>query len=147
MLLNYLTGETVTYGDAMNRSGNTVLFSSCGFLPFSFGNPGQQTIGNFLPHPGFTGIQNCFVMRPGKVTLARLTETRHGTYKLLYFTGEGRKTELRHGYMPALDVELDGDADALELNYAGQHYAICYGDVSDRIKMYARIMGIETIRI
>jgi L-fucose isomerase-like protein len=146
LLLHYLTGETVTYGDAMNRDGNTVLFSSCGFLPFGMGNPGEQTIGNFLQHPGFTGIQNCFVMRPGKVTLLRLVETRGG-YKLLYFTGEGQKTELRQGYMPALNVLLDGSAAELEANYAGQHYAICYGDISDKIQAYAKIMKIDTIQI
>ena len=146
LLLHYLSGGVVSYGDAMHREGNTVLFSACGFLPFSMGEPGKQTICNFLPHPGFTGIQNCFVMRPGRVTLMRLIETRGG-YRLLYFTGEGLKTELRQGYMPAINVRLDGSAADLEAHYAGQHYAVCYGDIADRIQTYARIMKIDAIRI
>lgn len=31
--------------------------------------------------------------------------------------------------MPALDVKLDGDVKWFVENYAGQHYAICYGDL------------------
>ncbi|MCL2158726.1 MAG: hypothetical protein FWH48_06120 [Oscillospiraceae bacterium] len=149
LILHYLCGKTVAYGDAINRSGERVLFSSCGFLPFSLGEKGEQTIGNFLPHPGFTGIQNSFVMRPGRVTLLRLVETRGG-YKLLYFTGEGKKTQLRQGYMPALEVLIDGGAakaEKLEANYAGQHYAICHGDISGQIRAYARIMKIEAVCI
>ncbi len=145
MILHYLSGDIVSYGDAMHHEGNTVKLSSCGFIPFSLG-AGDRKIGNFLPHPGFTGIQPSFVMRPGQVTVLRLVEGI-GSYKLLYFTGEGLETELRQGYMPALDIRLDGDINQLIRHYSGQHYAICYGDLSARIEALAAIMGIETLRI
>lgn len=45
----------------------------------------------------------------------------------------GLKTELRQGYMPALDIRLDGDMGRFIDNYSGQHYAICYGDLSGNI--------------
>ncbi|MCL2814373.1 MAG: hypothetical protein FWD23_07215 [Oscillospiraceae bacterium] len=146
LILNLLTNRIVTYGDCMNHAGNTVKFSSCGFLPFSMGEPGGALIRNFMPHPGFSGIQCSFALRPEKVTLLRLVEDRC-SYHMLYFAGKGEKTGLRGGYMPALDVTLEGDAEKLVKNYSGQHYAICYGDVSKEIEMFSEVTGIRAIRI
>jgi len=146
MMLHYLSGETVTYGDAINHFGNIVKLSSCGFVPFSMGESGKRLIRNFMPHPGFTGIQNSFTVRPGRVTLMRLVEDQCD-YHILYCTGEGLETELRQGYMPAIDVRLDGDISELVKHYSGQHYAICFGDLSSKIEALAAILGIKTIRI
>ena len=146
LILNLLTGQTVTYGDCMTHFENTVKFSSCGFLPFGMGAKGEALIRKFMPHPGFAGLQCSFAMRPGKVTLARLIEDRCD-YHMLYFTGTGLETEPRQGYMPAIDVKLDGDASELIKNYSGQHYAICYGDFSKEIEVFSKIMNIKAIRI
>ena len=102
MMLSLLSGQVVTYGDAINHTGNVLKISSCGMLPFSMGF-GQRHIRKFMPHDGFHGIQASFVMRPEKVTLLRLVEDC-GSYHLLYGTGMGQLTQLRQGYMPALDI-------------------------------------------
>lgn len=146
LILYYLTGQTVTYGDCMNHIGNVVKLSSCGFLPFSLGEKGTQLIRNFMPHPGFTGIQSSFTMPPGQVTVMRLIEDLCD-YHILCFTGTGLKTELRQGYMPAIDVMLDGDVNELVKQYSGQHYAICYGNCADKIEDLARILKIKFVRI
>jgi L-fucose isomerase-like protein len=146
LIMHYLTDTTVTYGDIMNNSRNVVKLSTCGFLPFSMGNEGSQMIRNFMPHPGFNGIQCSFTLRPGIVTVMRLIEDKC-SYHILYFTGEGLETELRQEYMPALDVRIDGDIEKLLSNLSGQHYAICYGDISDKIEEFAQMTGIRTIRI
>lgn len=146
LILHYLTGQVIAYGDSMNHNNNVVKFSSCGFLPFSVGVPGEQLIRNFMPHPGFTGIQSSFVHRPGRVTVIRLVEDKCD-YHIVYMTGEGLATEKRQGYMPALDVALDGDINKLLQNYAGQHYAICYGDVSGKIEELASMLHIKAVRI
>ncbi|MCE5255718.1 MAG: hypothetical protein LLF89_02600 [Spirochaetaceae bacterium] len=145
-ILNILSGDVVAYGDAMNHMQNVVKFSSCGFAPFSLGEKGCCEIGNFMPHPGFSGLQASFVLKRGRVTIMRLVEDRND-YHILYMTGEGLETELRQGYMPALDVRLDGDIKKLVDNYSGQHYAICYGDLSEEIEDLARILGIRTVRV
>jgi L-fucose isomerase-like protein len=144
LILALLTGNVVTYGDAINHIDNVIKLSSCGFLPFSMGC-GKRQVQNFMPHPGFTGIQTSFVMRPEKVTVMRLIEDC-GCYHMLYFTGQGMETELRQGCMPALDVRVDGDIDTIVENYSGQHFAICYGDLSDEIEEIARMLKIRTIR-
>ena len=146
LILHYLTGQTIAYGDSMNHHNNVVKFSSCGFLPFSVGVPGEQLIRNFMPHPGFNGIQSSFVHRPGRVTVIRLVEDKCD-YHIVYMTDEGLATEKRQGYMPALDVALDGDVNKLISNYAGQHYAICYGDISGKIEELAAMLHIKTVRI
>ena len=146
LILHDLSGNTVTYGDAMNHTDHTVKFSSCGFLPFSMGGKGEALIRNFMPHPGFSGIQSSFVPRPGRVTVMRLIEDRCD-YHILYFTGEALPTELRQGYMPAVDVRLDGRVENLVKCYSGQHYAICFGDVSERIEALASMLQIKAIRI
>ena len=144
LILGLLTKAVVTYGDAINHSGNVIKLSSCGFLPFSMGC-GKRIVRNFMPHDGFTGIQTSFVMRPEKITAMRLIEDC-GSYHILYFTGQGLDTELRQGCMPALDIEVDGDMDTIVDNYSGQHFAICYGDLSEEIEELAGMMGIKTIK-
>ena len=146
LILHYLTGQIITYGDCMNHVENVVKLSSCGFLPFSLGQKGTQLIRNFMPHPGFTGIQPSFTMPPGRVTVMRLIEDRCD-YHILCFTGTGLQTELRQDYMPALDILLDGEVTELVKQYSGQHYAICYGDCADKIEDLARILKIKFIRI
>lgn len=146
VILNYLSGRIVTYGDIINHSGNIIKLSSCGFVPYSFGNDGQREIRKFFPHPAFNGIQNSFVLKPGKVTIMRLVEDQCG-YHIIYITGEGLETELREGYMPALDVRLDGDINNFLKNLSGQHYAICYGDLSSEIEYFAKILGFDTVKI
>ncbi len=145
MILNGLSGETVTYGDALTHFGNTVKFSPCGFLPLSMGC-GTVKVQKFMEHPGFSGIQVSGVMRPERVTYLRLVEGV-GSYHLLYGTGQGKETLPRGGCMPALDVELDGPVEKLCEEYAGQHFALAYGDLSAKIEALAAILGIPAVRI
>jgi L-fucose isomerase-like protein len=144
LMLNFLSGQTVTYGDAIHHSGGVLKISPCGFLPYDLaGSP--CAVRGFPEGIGFTGLLNSFVMKPGKVTFLRLVEDV-GTYHILYGTGTGlSSSKLRGGYMPSLDVALDGDMDTLIKNYSGQHFALCYGDLSSEIEALARILKIQTV--
>ncbi len=146
MMLSLLSSSVVTYGDSIHHEGNVLKLSSCGFSPFSMGTAGEQSIRQFPPNLGFSGVLTSFVLRPERVTVMRLVEDV-GDYHLLYFTGEGQPTGLRGGAFPALDVLLDGDVNRLVENYAGQHFALCYGDVSGRVEDMARILGIRAVRV
>lgn len=144
-LLQLLSGDTVWYGDSLTHEGNKLMFSPCGFLPLSMSKE-KALIRPFMEHPGFSGIQVTGVLRPEKVTWCRLVEDI-GSYHLIYGTGTGVETEPRSGCMPALNVVLDGDINALCKEYAGQHFAVAYGDLSGEIELYATLMGIEARRI
>ena len=145
LLLQLLAQKTVWYGDSLTHWDNTVQFSPCGFMPFSMAC-GVARVQKFLEHPGFAGVQVCGVLRPEKVTYLRLVEDI-GTYHLLYGTGTGTQTLPRGGCMPALNVILDGDVRRLCQEYAGQHFALVYGDLSQEIEQYAALTGLEARRI
>lgn len=145
LLLQALSQQTVWYGDSLTHSGNVLQFSPCGFLPFTMAN-GIANVQNFMEHPGFAGIQVSGVLRPEKVTYLRLVEDI-GTYHLIYGTGQGLQTLPRGGCMPALNVKLDGSMDTLLQSYAGQHFAIAYGDLSQEIELFAQLMGIPAYRM
>lgn len=146
IILGYLSGGIVTYGDAIHHDEEGVLFSSCGFIPYSFGETSKREIRKFFPHPGFKGIQNSFVLKSGKVTIIRLVEDKCN-YHILIMTGNGLDTELRQSYMPALKVRLDGQIENLVKNYAGQHFAICYGDYSKQIIDLCNLLSINALII
>lgn len=141
LILNYLTGQVIAYGDAINHKGNVLKLSPCGFMPYKLA-AGRREVRNFMEGVGFTGIQNSFTMKPGRVTLLRLVEDIGG-YHFLCTAGEGlADTRLRQGCMPALDVIPDCDTSELARHYAGQHFALCYGDVTEDISGLAGMLGI-----
>mgnify|MGYP002676435467 FL=1 len=141
LILNYLTGQVIAYGDAINHKGNVLKLSPCGFMPYKLA-AGRREVRNFMEGVGFTGIQNSFTMKPGRVTLLRLVEDIGG-YHFLCTAGEGlADTKLRQGCMPALDVIPDCDTSELARHYAGQHFALCYGDVTEDISGLAGMLGI-----
>ena len=147
MLLQNLSGKTTGYGDVISHRENKVRLSSCGFIPFEFSAAAKEAkVTNFMPHDGFTGIQCGFCPPEGKVTVMRLIEDKFD-YHILYFTGNALKTPLRQGYMPAMDVEPDGEVEKLAENYNGQHFAFCMGDFSREIETYAKLNKIKTVRI
>jgi L-fucose isomerase and related proteins len=146
LILQYLTGQVVAYGDAINHRDGVLKLSPCGFMPYALSS-GACEVRGFMPNVGFTGIQNSFTMKAGKVTLVRLVEDV-GTYHLVYFTGEGlASTKLRQGCMPALDIAPDCDLNSLVNNYSGQHFAICYGDVTAELSELAKMLHICAIRV
>lgn len=145
-LLGLLTGQVAPYGDILDLQGQSMLLSSCGFAPFSLAHEGDTCRVCEFGHPGFDGLICSFTLKRGPVTIARLSEGV-GSYKLLYATGTGVETGLRQGRFPALQIELDGDPQALLDNLASQHFALCYGDQSARLEDWCRIAGVESVRV
>ena len=91
-----------------------------------------------MPGYGFNGIQNSFPFKEGEITFLRIAEDMNG-YHFIYGKGLGLKTELRQGYMPALDVQIEGSAEDFIMNFAGQHYAFCYGDYTAELAALEKI--------
>ena len=146
MILKLLGGGVPAYGDSINHEGNILKLSPCGFMPFSLGVQGKQKIRSFRENQTICGYLCNFVMRPGRITVLRLVEDIGG-YHIVYCTGEGLESELRNGMFPCIDIRLDGNMESLLENYSGQHYAVCYSDLSEKIEDLARILKIKTIRI
>jgi hypothetical protein len=45
--------------------------------------------------------------------------------------------------MPALDVKLEVSSEEFIRQFAGQHYAFCYGDYTKEIQMLEKIYGCK----
>lgn len=145
-LLRLLTGQVAPYGDILDLQGDTMLLSSCGFAPFSLAHESDSCRVCEFGHPGFDGLICSFTLKRGPVTIARLSEGV-GAYKLLYATGTGVETDLRQGRFPALKIKLDGDPQALLENLASQHFALCYGDQTERLEDWCRIARVQALRV
>jgi L-fucose isomerase-like protein len=144
-MLAYLSGSITTYGDVLDVRGDRVLLSACGFAPFSLAEPGKPVRIAKFDEPGIDGLFNSFALRSGRVTIARLVEGQ-GDYRLIVATGQGLESELRQGFYPALEVQLDGGTAAFVDTMPSQHYAFCYGDHAAALDQLGRLLGIEVIR-
>lgn len=80
------------------------------------------------------------------MTAVRIVEDI-GAYHAIVFSGEALQSELRQGYMPSVDIRIDGDIEKLVANYNGQHYAFAYGDWTQDVIEYCRLTGMRVICI
>lgn len=96
---------------------------------------------------GVKGITNEFPLKPGRVTLARLGETRDGDgYRMLIATGDGLDTDLFVRGNP-LKIKFDAGCDAVRKEVINNgwehHYALMYGDQSEALLALCRNMDIQ----
>jgi|GEM_PF-674199 len=162
LIFSYVTDQPIYYGDVLDIECKKVLFSSCGIAPFSLATKKRKKyIRNFnelfnnisieedgkTSNDAFKGILSSITLKQGKMTFGRLAEGIGGSYKFVYGTGEGIETELRQGIMPAIDIIIDGSIEKFIDSLPSQHYALCYGDISEEIEDLCRILNVEVIRI
>ena len=93
------------------------------------------------------GVTDEFPLKPGRVTLARLGETRDGDgFRMLVCTGDGLDTDLFVRGNP-LKIKFDAGCDAVRKevieNGWEHHYALMYGDQAQALSDLCRNMNIE----
>ena len=142
VILNYLTGQAISYGDILDVQNGEALFSACGFAPYSTALDPDKVELRDIGHAGFNGPVVSLVMKKGTVTYMRLNETRGG-YIMGMGTGEGLDTELRQGRFPALKFKINGNQGNFIKSLHSQHYALCYGDVTDKLLDLCSFLGID----
>jgi len=142
VILNYLSGQSIPYGDILNVQDGEALFSACGFAPYSTAQDPSQVELHDIGHAGFNGPVVSLVMKKGKVTYMRLNETDCG-YVMGFGTGEGLDTELRQGRFPALKFRINGSQDNFIRSLHSQHYALCWGDYTGHLKQLCKYLKID----
>lgn len=95
------------------------------------------------------GVVNEFPLKPGRVTLARLGEKRDGDgFRMLIATGDAIDTDLFVRGNP-LKVKFDVGNKKLRdvaINQGFEHhYSMVYGDITEELLDYCRIMDIEPV--
>lgn len=139
-VLSALTGETTTYGDLLDWENGIALISPCGYAPFSL--CANRPVIRDIAHPGFSGLITSSVLKAGRLTLARLAETRGG-YRMQVLVGETVTTDLRQGRFPAIRVRLRESLDEILENISGQHFALAYGDHREDLKELCGYLGVD----
>jgi L-fucose isomerase-like protein len=150
MFIFYLLSDgVVTYGDILDfdERKNTVMFSACGFAPFSLVKNRKPVLTELeYDEWGFAGILSSNVLKEGRITFGRMYEKK-GSYGFVYGTGEGIGTDLRGKRFPALNVVPDGRTEDLIKKAPTQHFALVYGDLKNRLELFLRMMNIEKVPV
>lgn len=140
-ILKALSGKTPTYVDLLDFKKNNVYLSSCGLAPFSLAGKKHPKKISKSCFDGIRGLVSSVVLKPGILTLARLSE-KIGKYELIYTVGEGLdSSELRQKIMPAISVDLKNDIKNNISSLSSQHLAVAYGNLEDRILDFVNIMA------
>ena len=150
LMVKYLTGQCAFYLEFYEFFEDRVLAGVPDYIP------AEAALGDVMVMPAAfgelsEGILNVSRVRPGEVTMCRLTYA-DGKYYMHMVKGEGitpRKWE-EAGWtqpapqLPGLEIILD-DVPAFAENVMCQHYIISYGDNRELIKNLCDILGIEVI--
>jgi L-fucose isomerase-like protein len=145
-----LSEDMPFFCDLIIAEGEYGVAWHCGAAPCKLCKPGYKAelhCSSSIEGGGIKGVTNEFPLKPGRVTLARLGETRDGDgYRMLIATGDGLDTDLFVRGNP-LKIKFDAGCDALrkEIIYNGweHHYALMYGDQADALADFCRNMNIE----
>lgn len=146
LILHYLTGAPISYGDVHHVMECSILFGACGFAPLSFAT--SRPVVN--KHTAlYEGLLNSSPYKGGTVTLARLASTQSGTFKMHIAGGTSvlspRFHEVGCPPYPFINVEMDGDIDEFMQHLCSQHYAIVYGDVRQELTEFCRLASITPV--
>ena len=150
LMVKYLTGQCAFYLEFYEFFTDRVLAGVPDYVPAEVVD-GDVTVMPAAFGELSEGILNVSKVKPGKVTMCRLTYD-DGMYYMHMVVGEGitpRKWE-EAGWtqpapqLPGLEIILD-DVEEFADNVMCQHYIIAYGDIVDKMENLCNILGIEVI--
>ena len=150
LMVKYLTGQCAFYLEFYEFFEDRVLAGVPDYVPAEVVD-GEVTVMPAAFGELSEGILNVSEVKPGKLTMCRLTYD-DGEYYMHMVTGEGiapRKWE-EAGWtqpapqLPGLEILLD-DVEDFAQNVMCQHYIISYGDNTELIENLCDMLGINII--
>ncbi len=148
-ILRELSGGKAPYlGDLVhvNEEQNSVVFWHCGAAAYSLAHPAKGAQSGVHPNRQM-GLTMEFGLKPGKVTIFRVSHTPQG-YRLLVTKGEALDTPKRfNGTSVEVALASNVTETLYELMEEGfePHFALIYDDVMDALIELGRRLGIETV--
>ena len=150
LILKYLTGQIVPYLEYYEFFENSMLIGVPDFIQEA------ATEGDVELLPAAFGLLsssllNVSKVRTGYVTCARLVYI-NGTYKMHMYTADARTPRPWNEYgweepapqLPSLEVFPDScTVEEFAQKVSGQHVIVAYGDYTDSLKDFCRLMDIE----
>ena len=141
-------GQPPYLGDLVHvdEEMNTVSFWHCGAGAYSLANPSTGAKAGVHPNRKM-GFTLEFGLKPGQVTIARLSQTSQG-YRMLIMRGEALDRPQQFNGTSG-EVRLNGNAgeivQALMLEGFEPHYSIVYADIVEELKELSKRLGIEAV--
>lgn len=129
-----------------NLEENTALMWHCGVAPCNLAD-GICCSSLDSYHAGGRGVTAGFVMKSGKVSMARL-DSMAGKYRLFMETGEAVPMEklLSGTYAKVkFDKEIKDVLDKVIYSGVAHHVSLVYDDYSEIFKIFARLKGVEIL--
>ncbi len=125
------------------------VFWHCGAAPCSLCKTGAERVLNNSSTVPTKGVINEFPLKPGRVTVARLGETRDGSkFRMFIATGTGLDTDM---FVRGNPLKVKFDAGNKKIHdvaiYEGfeHHFSLAYGDLTEELLDFCRIMDIEPV--
>jgi L-fucose isomerase-like protein len=147
VILHYLSGSIVTYGDIHEVLDERILAGACGFSPFSMSDKKDCLVCEW-GWEAFSGVLNSSQLKKGKMTLARFSRDGSG-FKLHLATGEsvGRSdwNEVDCPPYPGTDIILDGSTENFAQELVSNHYAMIFGNVTEELRLFCKWLNIRYI--
>lgn len=132
----------------IERKTNSVVFWHCGLAAQELAPDGMRpgaTVHSNRQKP----LLNEFPLRPGRVTITRLSQSR-GHQRMLLAAGEMLDDSLPFSGtsgVARLDADVDAALDTIMAHGLEHHYGIAYGDHREKLRAYAANVGIEVIEL
>ncbi|MGI9951813.1 hypothetical protein V3F56_05550 [Moorellaceae bacterium AZ2] len=140
-----LSGQVPFIADliSVDKGENTGTFWHCGCAPFSLAASGYPIcLGEEF---GGAGLNLEFPLKPGKVTIARLSYFK-GRYRLLIAKGDMLPPKSLDGTGGTVKMECSVEKFLDTIIYGGfeHHLGIAYGDIVKDLQELGRLLDIET---
>jgi L-fucose isomerase-like protein len=151
-LLMQTLSETPVFGADLisaDEGGQSVVFWHCGLAPLSMCDPAFEPRGALHSNRKKPLLME-FPLKPGRVTLARISQQASGDYILaigggemlsapLQFSGTNGLCKTDHPAMTVLDTVIANGLD--------HHFTIAYGDHQPALRVFAQLVGIAVVEL
>lgn len=146
-----LSGQDPFFCDMIVCEGDHAVLWHCGAAPCSLRKEGFKSKLTNSSTVVKCGVTHEFPLKAGRITLARLGETRDGSrFRMFIATGTGLDTDLFVRGNP-LKVKFDAGCEKIRdvvFNHGFEHhFSMAYGDISKELLEYCRIMDIEPVLV
>jgi L-fucose isomerase-like protein len=151
LMLQWLSGEPAFGADVVefNAGDNSAVLWHCGQAPLTMADPEAPAQGGIHSNRKLPLVME-FPLKPGRVTVARLSRASDGALRLAVGRGEMLRARMSFSGTsgvirfdrPAMDV-----LDTIMREGLEHHIAITYGDHLDSLLALARMLELEVVRL
>jgi L-fucose isomerase-like protein len=151
MILQAVSGDVAFGTDlvAANAEDDTFVFWHCGLAPLSMADPSVRPRGSIHSNRKLPLLME-FPLKPGRVTIARLSESGAAGYRLV--VGRGEMLARPNSFSGTsgvcrFDSPVGEVLDVIMGEGLEHHYSITYGDYVDSLLALAELVDLPLVRL